>query len=225
MLMKTFKFFKPIAILSIIAIVYFIFSCKKDVNNTIVLNGRIYDPNQKAYVSGADVQFLSSKIVSGSYNPTYVVVASAVTDANGSFHLEYVKDKDAAFQVIVSKDKYFDHTYDIAVTALPGGTYTPTYNIYCDAYFKIHVKNTLPNAANDQIGYAYVNSQPACYTCCNSTPQVGLGNSYDSTSKCRTFGAQKMHVQWSVKKNGNTFQYDSSIFCAPFDTTLFELFY
>ena len=57
--MITAKYIKPIVIISLIAIVYFIFSCKKDTSNTIIINGKVFDPNQNAYIANATVQFLS----------------------------------------------------------------------------------------------------------------------------------------------------------------------
>ncbi|MEI6823645.1 MAG: carboxypeptidase-like regulatory domain-containing protein [Bacteroidota bacterium] len=220
--MKTMKYIKPIVIISLIAIVYFIFSCKKDTSSTIIINGRVFDPNQNTYVANANVQFLSSKIQSGTYNPSYNTVASATTDASGNFHIEYTKDKDVGFQIMVSGAKYFDQTYDILVTDMPGGTYTPTYNIYAEAYFKMHVKNM---TNSNQIGYTFTNTQPSCYTCCNQSPINGVGTSYDTTVFCKTYGSQKIHVQWSVLKNGNYHQLDSMVYCAPFDTTSFVLYY
>ena len=173
--MKTLKFIKPIVVISLITVIYFVFSCKKDTSSTIIINGRIYDPNQKTYVANADVQFLSSKVSSGTFNPSYVTVASATTDANGNFHIEYTKDKDAAFQIAVTKDKYYDQSYDISVTSMPGGTYSPTYNIYSEAYFKIHAKNIFPYDINDHLGFVYLSTLPACFTCCNSLPKKGQG--------------------------------------------------
>lgn len=216
------KYIKPIVIISLIAIVYFIFSCKKDTSNTIIINGRVFDPNQNTYVANANVQFLSSKIQTGTYNPSYNTVASATTDASGNFHIEYIKDKDVGFQIMVSGAKYYDQTYNILVTDMPGGTYTPTYNIFSVAYFKVHVKNM---TNSNQIGYNFTNTQPSCYTCCNQTSIIGIGTSYDSTTICNTYGAQKIQVQWSVLKNGAYHQFDSLVYCAPFDTTLFELYY
>ena len=87
----------------------------------------------------------------------------------------------------------------------------------------MHIKNVTQST---QIGYTFANTQPACYTCCNSSSaNVGFGTTFDSIAICNTFGSQKIEVQWTVLKNGSTHQHDSLIYCPPFDTTVFNLYY
>lgn len=216
---------KQIMIVALFGIFILSNSCKKDAGTSIIVQGNVTDANQHSALSNAEVTFWSSRIQSGTYNPNYIALATVVTDASGNYSVEITKDKDAGFRITVDKSKYFGQTNDYSVEYLTVGTHTLNYSIYPEAYFKLNVKNVSGINNSDYISYWFSNTQPSGFNCCNSIPIEFTGQTYENTLKCRTFGAQNMHVKWVVKKDNVSTPYESSVFCPAFDTTVFNLNY
>jgi len=212
-------------IIIVLIVAFSIISCKKDESKTITIKGKIIDKNQNLPVSGAEVIFWASKLQGSTYNPNLIPVSSTLSNEGGDFMLTYEKDKDASYRISVTKNKYFEITQDIEVDKLPSGNYNFNYDIVPEAYLKLIVKNYYPYDNNDFIGYTINAPQPSGNNCCPSSANTGLGYFYENTYKCKTYGAQKVRMSWSVKKNNINSLYDTLIFCVPFDTTIFNLNY
>jgi hypothetical protein len=213
------------AVLFITPSIAFFASCKKD-KNVIKISGTVYDPNTKAYVQGAHVNISASKITSGFYNPNYSDIASTTTDANGAFSFEFDKDKTAGYRFYISKDNYFDNTTDVPDDDIVAGeTYTPTFNIYPEAYIKLHVKNSAPYNSTDFIAYSYESNLVQCAGCCTNNTFKGYGTGYDTLFSCKAYGNQNVKINWHVTKVGTDVAYSDTIFVTAFDTTQYQLFY
>lgn len=200
-------------------------SCKKE-KEKITINGTIYDPNLKTFLSNAHVTISASMISSGFYNSNYTDIASTTTDANGAFSFDFEKQKSAGYRIYISKDNYFDNTIDINdADIVPGTPYTPTYNLYPVGYIKLHVKNSNPFDTTDAIRYSYSSGYLTCFECCSNVLFKGFGKHYDVTTKCKTYGSQNVNINWSVYKVGYDVAYSDSFFCTPFDTTYYQILY
>ena len=202
-------------------------SCKKNDDSIITIQGKIIDANQNIAVANAEVTFWASRIQSGTYNPNYIALATANTDAGGNYSLQITKAKDAGFRITIEKPKYFGQTTDISVENLPAGTHNLNYSIYPEAYIKMIVNITSLANNNDFVSYWFNNTQPSGANCCNNTHITVnySGQSYSKTIICKTFGGQNMLVKWIVKKDNISTPYESSVYCTPFDTTFFPLNY
>lgn len=200
-------------------------SCRKH-KNTITINGHIYDPFSGSYVPSANITISSSTLSSGFYNPNYTDIATTTSDANGAFTFEFDQEKSGGYRFYIFKDNYFDNTVDVAEENIqPENIYTPTFEIYPSAYIKLHVKNNDPYDANDFIAYSYDVDNPGCIDCCNNSTIQRYGKTYDTTFKCKTFGSKKVHINWHVTKFSIDLAYFDSVYCAPFDTTFYEILY
>lgn len=209
----------------VIAIAGFFYSCKKD-KNKITINGAVYDPDIKTYVSNAHVTISSIRISSGVYNSNYTDIATTITDGSGNFSFEFDKEKSAAYRFYIFKDNYFDNTIDIPdADIVPGTPYAPVFNIHPKAYLKLHVKNSAPWDSDDFIAYFYTSGYLSCYECCSNIMHKGYGQFYDTTSKCKTYGSQNVTINWHVTKMGIDIVYADTVFCTPFDTTFHEILY
>jgi hypothetical protein len=200
-------------------------SCKKSSDNEIIIQGNIVDANQHIPLANAVVTLWASRIQGGIFNPNYVTVAFAITDANGYYNIKTAKDMDAGYRITVDKANYYSQTTDFSITALAPGTHQLYFGIYPEAYFKLIVKNTTPFNNNDFISYWFFSAQPAGINCCNNNIVSFTGQSYENTIKCRTFGGQNMVVKWNVKKNNIVTPSETSVYCTPFDTTTYNLNY
>jgi hypothetical protein len=208
-----------------VSVIAGIASCKKN-KNTITINGKIYDPNAGTYISGASITISSSKVSSGFYNSNYTDIATTTTDANGAFTFEFEQEKSAGYRFYITKDNYFDNTIDIPDADIqPENVYAPTFEFYPEGYLKLHVKNSSPYNADDYIGYYYDITNINCVDCCTNTVFKGYGKTYDTTYTCKAYGNNNVQVNWHVTKFGMDVAYADTIFCAPFDTTFFEILY
>lgn len=213
------------SLIALVLLSFLLSFCKKD-KNIITISGTVYDPNTKAYVQGAHVTVSASKITSGFYNSNYTDIASITTDASGVFSFEFEQDKTAGYRFYVYKDKYFDCTTDVNdADIVPGTTYSPTFNIYPEAYIKLHVKNNTPFSNDDFIGYSYSSGVVQCLGCCTNTTFKGYGTAYDTILKCKTYGNQDVKINWHVDKFNQDIAYSDTIYTTAFDTTFYQILY
>jgi len=219
------QYFQLILCLTFILFFGIIFSCRKE-NTTITIHGTVYDPNRKANVSGASVTISSSKISNGYYNSNYTDIATTTTDGNGNFSFQFQKEQSSGYRISITKTNYFDNTIDIPdANIVAGTTFTPTYDLYTKAYIKLHVKNNSPYDANDVIVYSYTSGYITCYECCSDTYFKGYGETFDSTSICKTHGNQNVVIYWHATKNSYDISHFDTLYCPSFDTTTYQILY
>lgn len=200
-------------------------SCKKG-GDKIIINGNLYDPNLKTYVSNARVTISSSGVSSGIYNSNYTEIATVTTDEKGAFAFEFDKIKSAGYRFYFYREKYFDKTIDVpANDIIAGKPYSALYCLYPESFIKLRVKNATPFDSSDFIAYSYSTDNSGCAGCCTNTTFTGSGKVYDVTTKCKTYGGQKAVINWHVKKFNYDLIYSDSFFCAAFDTAFYEILY
>jgi hypothetical protein len=201
-------------------------SCRKNKDEDISVRGTVFDPNLNVYVNDAYVTISSIKVQSGIYNSNYQDIETVVTDYNGKFAFDIKKELASSYRIYIRKDNYFSYTVDISPDVLESGiVYSPTYNLFPEAYIKLHVKNTMPYDSTDFIAYSFTNSNLNCYECCTNNVFKGYGEDYDYTLKCKTNGSQYIKMNWHVTKNGTDISYKDSVFCIAFDTIFYQIYY
>ncbi len=201
-------------------------SCKKNKDENISVRGTVFDPNLNVYVNDAYVTISSIRVQSGIYNSNYQDIETVVTDYNGNFGFDIKKEITNGYRIYIRKDNYFSYTVDISPDVLsPDIVYSPTYNLFPEAYIKLHVKNTMPYDSTDFIAYSFTNSNLNYYGCCTNNVFKGYGEDYDYTLKCKLYGEQYAKMNWHVTKNGSDILYKDSVFCNAFDTTFYQIYY
>ena len=218
------RFFIKISLVLLMLTVY-IAGCKKEDSKNLMITGNIFDGNQNKPVADAEVTFMVSRMVNGTYNPDFIELSKVNTDAAGNYSFNITKEKDAAYRIAIDKAKYFGSVIDINASDLPAGNHVLNYNLLPEAFLKLHIKNVNSFDVTDFVMYSLGGTHPALPNCCNNTSSTGVGYSFDKTQICKTYGAQNIKIEWSVKRNGYTTNFDSTIYCIPFDTTYFNLYY
>jgi hypothetical protein len=218
------RFFIRITVVSLL-LACIVFACKKEEDKALIITGRIIDGNQNKAVTDAEVTFWVSRMQNGTYNPDLIELSKVNTDASGNYSFNITKEKDAAYRITIDKANYYSQLIDINADDLPAGNHVLNYNILPVAYFKLHVKNVNSFDVTDLILYNINGNHPSLANCCNNGSNSGLGYSFDKTQICKTYGAQNIKVEWTVKRNGFSTSFDSTIYCIPFDTTTFNLNY
>ncbi|NVO02668.1 MAG: carboxypeptidase regulatory-like domain-containing protein [Bacteroidetes bacterium] len=209
----------------VICLTLFFASCQKD-EKKVTFSGTIVDSYSNNPISGASVTLASKKIESGVYNSNFQNITTISTDANGQYSIESPFESVIAYKIFVGKSNYFDFSTEINSNDVPNGSnYNATYSISPAAYIKLHIKNNVPFDSLDMISYSYKNTQPGCIDCCNNNIFQGIGQLFETTFKCKTFGNTTNKIEWRVTKNGTMVLHSQDVFCAPFDTTNFEILY
>ncbi len=194
-------------------------SCKKNDDKTIIISGKIYDPNFKSYVPAVKVRIASSKISSGIYSSAFTDIATIYSDNNGSYSFSLKKETVSSYKIYISKSKYFDYEQEIFPDNLStDNDNSINLNIFPIAFIKYRLKNTTPFSPEDMVVFQ-VAKDNYCSYCCPLSSIAGYGMNYDTTFSCKSRGQQNLYFSWHYLKNKIDINKDSSIFCKAFDTT------
>lgn len=183
----------------------------------------VFDQKVNAAVEGASV-VMKVQNAAGGFNPTYVVVGSAVTDASGRFYIEVDKDVYYSYRVEVFHPNHFGGTFDINPDNVPFSTaYSATFNIEPKAWVATHLIN---QNSSQTVSFAVDAETDACTSCCSSTLKFIQGSAVDTVFTCLVYGEQQVQITGSyVDQNGGVHQVAESAFASAFDTTTVTIIY
>ncbi len=201
------------------------YSCKKD-EDKIIISGKVIDPNQNISVQNVKVELLAQKIESGTWSTNYSLLETDNTVNEGEFYFSIAPIKVSNYRLTFAKENYFNLSVEISPDEVTKNeAYHKTYNVYSEAYLKVHIKNVLPGSPEDYMFYQIKNGTLDCYNCCSDTISEFDGNNVDVTTVCKTYGHQYILIEWNVKENTSLHHYSENVFCNAFDTTSFDIFY
>ena len=212
--MKTVSFFA--------ALLLILSGCDKR-SDVFMFDCVVYDQKVDAPVSGASV-IMKLQNASGGFNPTFVTVGSATTDANGRFYIEVEKGVYFSYRLEITDSKHFNGTFDINPDDVPFSTaYSSTFPLEPRAW----VSTRLVNQNNSQTATFRVDAETgSCADCCQSSSTIVQGNSVDSIFTCQVYGQQQMEIEGNyVDQNGGLNQISETAFATAFDTTLVTIIY
>jgi hypothetical protein len=152
-------------------------------------------------IAGASVT-MNHMMTSGYYMPY-----NGLTDISGHICNEYAADLPATAELLVSKTGY--------LSKCPNSGAQQTVFLTPLAFIKLHLKNTIPANAADQISINY----PASY-CSQSYDIYYYGNLIDTTMVMSVWTGAR-HIRWDV----NGVIKDSVVTFTSRDTVFFEILY
>ncbi len=208
---------------SILVVVALVFSGCKKKTDVFVFDCVVYDQKVDAPVAGANV-IMKVQNAAGGFNPSFVTVGSATTNANGRFYIEVDKAVYFSFRVEVTDSKHFSGTFNINPDDVPFSTaYSTTFFLEPKSWVSTH----LVNQNNSQTATFKVDAETGnCADCCETSNTIVQGNSVDSVFTCQVYGEQQIEVKGSyVDENGGINQILESDFATAFDTTVVTIFY
>jgi hypothetical protein len=208
----------PILIFVIVAFT----SCDKK-TDVFMFDCIVFDEKVNAPVSGASV-VMKVQNAAGGFNPVYVTVGTAITDANGRFYLEVGKKVYYSFRVEVTDSKHFSGTFDINPNDVPFSTaYSSTFLLEPKAWVSTHLIN---QNSSQTATFKVVAETNDCADCCQSTNTIVQGSAVDSVFTCQVFGEQQIQVNGNyADQNGGTHQIAETAFATAFDTTVVTIIY
>lgn len=202
-----------------------IFSCKKKAQYFEII-GVVTNPITSSNVEGVTVIISSNTVSSNVYNASYSQLASTTTDSEGKFKFKLKYDKTVSYQIDLYKDKYFDETINFDYSVInPKTPYNVEYSITPEAILQFKIKNKTPFSEADELQYWYAGSTKKCPSCCTDTKFTLIGMDVEVLSTCKSIGNKYAKIYWTVKKNQHSNFYVDSVFCMPFQTTVFNLTY
>ncbi len=208
------------------AFIVFLYSCRKNKAQEIVIYGNVYDPNTNMAVSNATVRLMVTSFSGSIYTSGYSDLIVTTTDESGNFVMEFLSQQTDNYKIRISAFGYFMESYiEDAELINNAASHSLQYNLYPEAYIRLFVRNTNPFDSLDMISYYYTSALPACNDCCNNTVFKGFGENFTDTILCRLYGNQDVELQWNVTKNNQTTIQTEQIYCPASDTTEYTILY
>lgn len=215
---------KLFLLISLLTVAITIFSCKKEDDENIIISGTVTNPQNGRVISGVNV-YLDGKILDGGvFNDNYSEIASGTTDASGKFEIKTAYQVVSSYRIRAFKTNYFDASNIISSESIQkGSNYTNNLSILPAGWVRLNINNVV-NLPGDEIHYKYAGTPQSCYDCCSNEYLIGTGN-YHATYKCKVVGNSYSKFYWTVTRNGIINPFTDSVYCAAFDTTVFNLGY
>lgn len=193
-------------------------TCKKD-DLQLLISGIVEDPNQQIAVAGAHVVLTGQVLEGGSFNNNFNQLATATTNANGQFSMEFERKTVANYRIQVEREGYLNNQIEFSGDQVrPDETYNTTVQILPEAWSKVRLSNQNPFDEEDRLAFRYVDATLAC-ACCDEQTVVLFGMNADSSWTCKYQGAYWMHYWYQTERDGIVQSFGDSIFLAPHDTT------
>lgn len=209
--------------LALLPFLLLLFSSCKDKPDVFMFDCVVYNQKINAPVSGASI-IMKVQNAAGGFNPTYVTVGSATTDAHGRFYIEVDKGVYYTFRVEVTHSKHFNGTFNINPDDVPFSTaYASTFNLEPRAWISTH----LINQNNSQTATFKITAETGdCVNCCQASSTIVQGNAVDSIFTCQVYGEQQIAITGNyVDEGGGIHQILETAFISAFDTTVVTVVY
>lgn len=203
--------------------VFLVSGCTKK-SNVYMFDCTVYDQKVDAGVEGALVVMKVQDASGGGFNPTYITVGSATTDASGRFYIEVPKAVYYSFRAVVTHPNHFSQNFNINPDDVPFSTaYSSTFNIEPKAWVSTHLLN---QNASQTATFAVNADTDECTDCCPSSNTILQGTSADTTFICEVYGEQQISVNGTyVDENGAVHQIAETAYVNAFDTITVNITY
>lgn len=195
-------------------------SCRKQKNIEYSLKGNIVDPNGNTPVSGVQVKLLVNKLDGGNFNSAFETIASTTTNANGDYTFTFNRENATAYKITYSRQFHFGSELEIN----PDDLNEEVDNIYnfdmpSMAWLRIHISNTNPFDANDEIDFQISDGAYNCGACCGTSIQTFTGMNVDTVVYCLNDGNHNVTGTGFYTKNGVGSTTSQTVYAEAYDTT------
>lgn len=202
-----------------------LFSCKKNKDAQVVIQGTVSDKNTGNPSSGVTVKIYYQEISNSSFSTSYKLLTSTTTDASGNYTFSFSRPSATSYKFELSSDMHYGFTETKNADAISStDPNTVNFLIESRSWFSVRIRNTSPVGALDQIIYQNTTAND-CSSCCSHAAFIYTGMTLDTTFVCSKIGGTNNDFTWSVTKAGSTNSFNQSVYCAPFDTTFYDLNY
>ena len=187
-------------------------SCNKETGPTFV-SGTVQDKTTFTGVDNANVGLFEYDDESA-FGLSGTLLDEVYSDASGNFTFNFTARKGYSYYVQAIKEQYWnDQSNNVTFIDVLGGTSNIDVYLQPDGYLKLHIKNV--NTYNN-LDYISISDFGSFY-----------GNEVDTIVVGLALGNAENRIVWGVVINGippaeNNIEL---LYCPPFDTTYYEMFY
>lgn len=201
-------------------------SCQKSEIETIRMHGHVTNARTLDALGSVTLILQSAVLEGGVFHNNYTDVATAVSDASGSYSFETETKKAVKYRVIVSAPGYFGASSEFDPFEITDEeSYAADFSIEPSSSLDLAIANVNPWDANDQITWSLSGLFMACAECCGSSIQKGEGPAFTLSDQCLVIGEQWLGISWTVTRNSNTKHYSDSVWMNSFDTIPYSIQY
>lgn len=202
-------------------------ACKKEeVVTELTITGTVMDPNLSQTIGGAEVRLSVQEVTGGVWSSGYRTLGNMTTGSNGAYTFTFEKPNAVDYKVEISKNLYFSNETTIdPELVIPSTPYHSTQNIYSQSWLTINYENVAPVDSLDELRFQQMTGVNDCSICCTGTTLFLNGEFVDTTTTCLLYGGQMARFNYWVTKGGNITSFVDSIYCAPFDTAVYQVSY
>lgn len=189
------------------------------------IEGYVSDERDNSALTTVSIDLKEQILEGGSFNSSFQDAASAVTNTNGNYALEFLRQNAAEYRITFERNDYFAEEHAINPDDIdPEIAYVFNAALTPEAYFRVELSNANPFDDQDRIVYHNTNTFFEC-ACCNTTPIVMEGMNVDTTFTCRLHGDFTVDYSYVLSRNDMDSTISGSIFCPAFETTVLTIQY
>lgn len=199
-------------------------SCKKESDEiSFEFQITVEDFYSSSPVEGVTVKAHTKGVSSGTYNNTFQLQSSEITNGSGLVTFDIPYGGIEVIKLSIEKDGYFNQVIEYN----PDGFSTATTNVLTLSFKKqgiisIRIRNTSPISAFDNITFNTLNSD--CEDCVQFNSLSLTGTSVDTTLTGTVASNRHYKYQYIVTKSGVANNFLDSTFCDN-DTTFVNINY
>lgn len=192
-------------------------SCKKAENH---IYGKVTDMSTGEAVGNVNVDLYLTRITSGSYSGTFEKFASTVTDADGSYSLEFEPVAAGEYSLRISKDGYHSNILDF-MPEETASEYEKNLTIPKAGYIHFKIRNAYGAYQGDENDVARIKVDginPLCSECCLSDYYSFEGLNVNEEFLCNIVAGDEITINRYLVRNGNSEYRSRKYICEQGDT-------
>ena len=202
-------------------------SCEKEEQN-ITVEGKVKNTNTGNGIPDATVILDNKPVSSSVYNAGYQKLASTTSSSDGSYELNYKKERSSDYRITVRKDAYINFRKEYAPDKFESKEkINMTFDIASKGYIKTEITNVSSYNDDDHFFIRFLDAGDGqCTDCCPSAYIHGYGQYFDTIIVCAAPAEDYYRYEYNVTINNSTSLYGpDSIYVKPFDTTKITIDY
>ncbi|MEX1003250.1 MAG: hypothetical protein WDZ35_14115 [Crocinitomicaceae bacterium] len=206
----------------LIAVALFLFSCKKEtIQYTfegVITEYINHSPLQGVRVRAYQLPFNNSLISSN-----FELMAETNTLSDGSYHLNFDREKATEFKVDLQKSGYFDVTIPLSSSAVSSEDVNiVNYEMEAKSWLRFDLLNQSPSSSSDELKLIFYTYKKDCKQCIEKDFNYFYGE-VDTTLKFVTAAGGYFKFTYSDVASGQSFT--DSLYLHPFDTSSYSINY
>lgn len=201
-------------------IIFFIFlttgfyACREENQNHV--EGSLTSWPDEQVVSNAEIELSAQKIEQGSYNSTFDIIDTDITDQNGKFEFTFEPMRVNMYRLRIIHDDFRTKTIEFMPEGL-ASEYFHNEQIVRQASLQVHIQNTYtPTSETDEFKIRIKDITDVCQNCSDASFRYFEGANVDTSIIFEVAGDDEVLLEYSADKE-NTIYDTQNVYCEPGD--------